>query len=308
MSKPTLVVMAAGIGSRYGGMKQIEEVGPSGEILLDYSVYDALRSGFGKIVFIIRREIEEAFRGRVEPTIGRRCEIHYVQQSLDAVPEGFGVRPAREKPWGTAHAIFLCKKVIDGPFAVINADDFYGRTSFKSIRGYLDGAQDRDGTLSISIIGYRLKNTLTEHGHVSRGVCTVTLDGYLSNIKEQKRVKLFGRVIKYAEDDGSWTEISRERIVSMNMWGFTPSILGELEARFAQFLRAHTEDIETAEYLLPDVVGELVREKKAFVYVLPTHERWFGLTYPEDKATAQQVIEELTRRGVYPVDLWGTQE
>ncbi|HCP32058.1 TPA: nucleotidyltransferase [Candidatus Acetothermia bacterium] len=306
MSKPTLVVMAAGIGSRYGGIKQIDPVGPSGEILLDYSVYDALRSGFGKIVFIIRREIEEAFRCRVEPTIGRRCEIQYVQQSLDAVPKGFGVPPAREKPWGTAHAVFLCKEVIDGPFAVINADDFYGRTSFRSLRGYLDGAQDRDGAFSISIIGYRLKNTLTEYGHVSRGVCTVTSDGHLLNIKEQKRVKLFGSAIKYAEDDGSWTKIPGETIVSMNMWGFTPSILGELEARFARFLRAHAGDIETAEYLLPDVVGELVREKKAFVRVLPTHERWFGVTYPKDKATAQQAIGELTRRGVYPEDLWGT--
>jgi len=306
MSKPTLVVMAAGIGSRYGGIKQIDPVGPSGEILLDYSVYDALRSGFGKIVFIIRREIEEAFRGRVEPTIGRRCEIRYVQQSLDALPEGFGVPPARKKPWGTAHAVFLCKEVIDGPFAVINADDFYGRTSFKSLRGCLDGAQDRDGAFSISIIGYRLKNTLTEHGHVSRGVCTVTSDGHLLSIKEQKRVKLFGSAIKYAEDNGSWTKIPGETIVSMNMWGFTPSILGELEARFARFLRAHTGDIETAEYLLPDVVGELVREKKAFVHVFPTHERWFGVTYPKDKATAQQAIGELTRRGVYPEDLWGT--
>ena len=304
MSRPTLVVMAAGIGSRYGGIKQIDPVGPSGEILLDYSVFDALNSGFGKVVFIIRSEIEEVFRERVDPTIGTRCEIDYVIQSLEAVPEGCDVPPTRTKPWGTAQAVFLCKDVVDEPFGVINADDLYERASFAILHRYLNNAQDRTGIYDICIIGYRLDHTLTEHGHVSRGVCAVSQEGYLMNIHERKRIQRFGNIVKYAKDDETWIEISADSTVSMNMWGFTPGILTELRGRFPHFLQEHADDIESAEYLLPDVVGELVRENRAAVRVLPTRARWFGVTYPEDKTAVREGIQDLISRGVYPKDLW----
>ncbi len=304
MSKSTLVVMAAGVGSRYGGIKQIDPVGPSGEILLDYSVYDALRCGFGKVVFIIRREIEEVFRERVDPTIGTRCEIEYVIQSLEAVPEGFDVPPTRKKPWGTAQAVFLCKDVVHEPFGVINADDFYGRASFPTLKRHLNNAQDRAGTYDIGLIGYRLDHTLSEHGHVSRGVCAVSPEGYLMNIHERKHIKRFGNIVKYAKDDGTWIEIPADSTVSMNMWGFTPGIFTELRGRFPHFFQERADDIDSAEYLLPDVVGELVRENRATVRVLPTSARWFGVTYPEDKTAVRKGIQDLISRGVYPKDLW----
>jgi UTP-glucose-1-phosphate uridylyltransferase len=306
MSKPILIVMAAGICSRYSGIKQIDPVGPNGEILLDYSVYDALRCGFGKVVFVIRSEILEAFRERVDPTIGARCEIHYVFQRLEDVPAEIQIPPGRKKPWGTTHAVLACKDFIDRPFAVINADDFYGRTSFTILRQYLNDAQDRDGAHSICIIGYCLDNTLTTYGPVSRAVCTVTPSGYLESMHERKRIRRFGSTIKYEAEDGSCVEISRSSVVSMNMWGFTPNIFEALETRFARFLRDHADDLQTVEYLLPDVVGELVRENKARVQVLSTSDRWFGVTYPEDKVLAREGIEEQILRGIYPENLWAT--
>ncbi len=304
MQKPTLVVMAAGIGSRYGGIKQIDPVGPSGEILLDYSVFDALHSGFEKVVFVIRKEIEEVFQERVDSTIRARCEIEYVIQSLEVVPEGFDVPPTRKKPWGTAHAVFLCKDVVHEPFGVINSDDFYGRASFVALAHWLSEVDDRAGVYEICLVGYPLSNTLTEHGHVSRGVCAVSPEGYLLNIHERKRIKRFGNIVKYAKDDGTWIEIPADSTVSMNMWGFTPGIFTELRGRFPPFLQEHADNIESAEYLLPDVVGELVREKRAMVRVLPTSARWFGVTYPEDKTAVRKGIQDLISRGVYPKDLW----
>ncbi len=304
MSKPTLVVMAAGIGSRYGGIKQIDPVGPSGEILLDYSVFDALHSGFEKVVFVIRKEIEEVFRERVDLTIRARCEIEYVIQSLEAVPEGFDVPPTRKKPWGTAQAVLLCKNVVHDPFGVINADDFYGQASFLTLKRHLSNAQDRDEIYDIGLVGYRLDHTLTEHGHVSRGVCAVSPEGYLMTIDERKRIKRFGNIVKYAKDDGTWIEIPADSTVSMNMWGFTLGIFTELRGRFPHFLQERADDIESAEYLLPDVVGELVRKNRARVRVLPTSARWLGVTYPEDKTAVRKGIQDLISRGVYPKDLW----
>ncbi len=304
MSDPRLVVMAAGMGSRYGGLKQLEPVGPSGEIILDYSVYDALNAGFGPVVFVIKEEMEEAFRERVGKTIGKRCEITYVFQRLDDVPEGYTVPPVRSKPWGTAHAAFSARFVIDGPFAVINADDFYGRGSYRALVGYLRGAQDRDGTYDYCMVGFVLRNTLTDHGHVARGVCRVDEDGFLEGIREHTRIEKLGESARYTEDGKAWVEISGDSVVSMNMWGFTPSLFSQLESRFFHFTQTHRGDIDRAEYFLPNVVGAMIQEGVARVRVLPTNERWFGVTYRQDKPQVKEAIRDLIRLGVYPERLW----
>jgi len=305
MPEPTLVVMAAGVGSRYGGLKQVDPVGPSGEIILDYSVYDALRVGFGKVVFVIKKDIEERFRERVGGTIERQCETAYVYQALEYLPEGFEVPSNRKKPWGTGHATLSCESEVHVPFAVINADDFYGRSAFKILHDYLKSAQDRDGVYDYCMVGYVLENTLTEHGHVARGVCTVDRDGYLVEIHERTHIERFGEAIRYTEDGENWVTISASSVVSLNTWGFTPSLFSELAARFPLFLRANSDNIETAEYFLPDVVGSLIEERKATVKVLSTDERWLGVTYREDKPRVRQAIQGLVHQGVYPENLWG---
>lgn len=305
MSEPTLVVMAAGIGSRYGGLKQTEPVGPNGEIMIEYSIYDALNAGFGKVVFVIKQDIEEAFRERVGKTIEKQCETIYVFQQVEDVPEGFEVPPDRQKPWGTGHATLSCRNVVHSPFAVINADDFYGRSSYQTLCHYLRSARDRDGVYDYCMVGYVLENTLTEHGHVARGVCTVDEDGFLVEIRERTRIEKFGEIVKYTEDAETWVEIPGESVVSMNMWGFTPSLFLELEVRFPQFLQENRDNIQKAEYFLPDVVGDLIRENKARVRVLSTNERWFGVTYKQDKPRVRQAIRGLIRCGVYPENLWG---
>jgi hypothetical protein len=305
MSKPSLVVMAAGIGRRYGGLKQIDPVGPNGEIIIDYSIYDALNAGFGKVVFVIKKDIEEAFRERVGRTIEKQCETTYVFQKLEDVPEGFEVPPGRQKPWGTGHATLSCRNVVHSPFAVINADDFYGRSSYQTLCDYLRSAQDRDGVYNYCMVGYVLESTLTEHGHVARGVCTVDEDGFLVKIRERTRIEKFGEIVKYTEDGETWIEIPGESVVSTNMWGFTLSLFSELEARFPQFLQENSDNIQKAEYFLPDVVGDLLKQKKATVKVLATNERWLGITYQQDKPGVKQAIRDLIRRGVYPENLWG---
>ncbi|MCP4536802.1 MAG: nucleotidyltransferase [Chloroflexi bacterium] len=304
MSKPTLVVMAAGIGRRYGGLKQIDPVGPNGEIIIEYSVYDALRAGFERIVFVIKESIEQAFRDSVGKTIEKQCETTYVFQRLDDVPEGFNIPSERQKPWGTGHAALSCRRVVHSPFAVINADDFYGQSSYQALGDYLKNTQDRDGVYDISMIGYVLGNTLTDHGHVARGVCTVDEDGYLVDVREHTHIERFGEVVRYTEDGESWTKISAKSIVSLNTWGFTPSIFSELETRFSRFLQENGDNLQTAEYFLPNMVGDLVKEGKARVRVLPTNERWFGVTYQQDKPRVKQAIQDLIHRGVYPHNLW----
>ena len=304
MPKPTLVVLAAGIGSRYGGLKQIEPLGPNGEIIIDYSIYDALNAGFGKVVFVIKQDIEEALRERVGKTIEKRCETAYVFQRIGDVPEGFEAPPDRQKPWGTAHATLSCKNVVHSPFAVINADDFYGRSSYQTLCDYLKNAQDRGGVYDYSMVGYVLENTLTEHGHVARGVCTVDQDGFLVEIHERTRIEKFGEISKYTEGGEHWVEIPKGSIVSMNMWGFTPSLFSELEARFPRFLQKNSDNIQKAEYFLPDVVDDLLKETRATVKVLSTNERWYGVTYQQDKPRVKQAIRDLIRRGVYPENLW----
>jgi Nucleotidyl transferase len=305
MPGPTLIVLAAGIGSRYGGLKQLDGVGPHGELIIDYSVYDALQAGFGRVVFVINQAIEAAFRDRVGKKIENHCETVYVRQSLDDVPAGFQVPPNRHKPWGTAHAALSCKDVVHSPFAVINADDLYGRSAYQALHDYLAGARDRAGVYDYCMVGYLLENTLTEHGHVARGVCVVDRDGFLVEVRERTRIRMAGDGAQYSEDGEHWVDIPKGSIASLNTWGFTPSFFAELEVRFAQFLARNRDTIEKAEYFLPNVVGELIKEQKARVRVLPTNERWFGVTYQQDKPRVKQAIKALIRRGVYPENLWG---
>jgi len=294
MSKPTLVVMAAGIGSRYGGLKQLDPIGPNGELIIDYSVYDAVKAGFDKVVFIIRKDIEAPFREKVGRSIEKHVETMYVYQEIDS---------ARSKPWGTGHAIFCCRDLITSTFAVINADDFYGASSYKILREYLKDAKDKNGVYNYCVMGYILNNTLSEHGHVARGVCSVTEDGYLSEITERIKIQKFGEHVRYTEEGSNWVEIANDSIVSMNMWGFTPGLFSELEARFYEFLNKNLNQPK-AEYLLPTVIGELIKEDKARVKVLPTEEKWFGVTYREDILKVKEAIRALIDKGIYPEKLW----
>jgi NDP-sugar pyrophosphorylase family protein len=304
MTESELIVMAAGIGSRYGGLKQIEPIGPSGEIILDYSIFDAQQAGFGKIIFVINRDIEQVFRERIDRTIGKFCETAYVYQELDAVPVGFEVPHGRQKPWGTAHAVLSCEGLIEGPFAVINADDYYGHTAFQMLGSYLTDAKDISGIYDICMIGYRLVNTLTEHGHVARGVCTVDQEGYLMAIRERTKIKKFNGEVKYSKDGKNWIEIPADSLVSLNLWGFTSAIFSELGKRFSHFLTENRGNLLTAEYFLPDVVNQLLLEEKAAVQVLESDERWYGVTYQEDKTRVKNAIQELIYQGVYPKQLW----
>jgi NDP-sugar pyrophosphorylase family protein len=303
VNKPTLIVLAAGMGSRYGGLKQIEPVGPSGELIIDYSIYDALQAGFGTVVFVINEDIEEVFRRTIGQRIERRCETLYVFQKLD-VPSGFSLPPGRVKPWGTAHATLSCRSVVHTPFAVINADDFYGRSAYQALSAHLAGTQDRAGQGDHCMVGYPLENTLTEHGHVARGICTVDPQGYLVEIHERTRISRFDGAIRYTEDGQHWVDVPRDTTASMNIWGFTPDLFDELEARFPLFLEANRHNLLKAEFFLPEVVGDLIREKRATVKVLPANDRWFGVTYQEDRSRVKQAIQNLIRGGVYPERLW----
>ena len=308
MLKPTLVVLAAGIGSRYGGLKQIEPVGPHGEIILDYSIYDARAAGFDRVVFVISAAIEEAFRDRLGRTIEAQCETAYVIQRLEDLPQGFEVPPGRKKPWGTAHATWACRGVVSSPFAVINADDFYGRSAFQALTHHLRRAQDTDTVYDYCMVGYSLENTLTDYGHVARGVCSIDDEGYLLEIRERTRIEKHGRAARYGDGRGNWTEIPIDSDVSMNCWGFTPSLFLELEDRFKPFLRESSPGIQEAEFFLPEVIGQLVQEGRARVKVLPSNERWFGVTYLQDMAWVRREIRGLIRDGAYPEPLWADAE
>jgi NDP-sugar pyrophosphorylase family protein len=304
MSSLSLVVMAAGIGSRYGGLKQIDPVGPSGEVVLDYSVFDALRSGFDRVVFIIRRDIEEAFREKIGRRIEGAADTAYVFQSLDQLPPGFRVPPQRKKPWGTAQAILGCRDAVSGPFLAINADDYYGRTAFEAMAGFLNRAAGEGVGHEYAMVGYRLANTLSEHGTVARGVCTASPDGYLVGIRELLKIRRFPDGVKYTENDVDWTPLDPASWTSMNCWGFDPELFGELDRLFPEFLRRGAGRIEKAEFLIPEVVADLLREGRARVRILPTKERWFGVTYPEDRPLFRSAILDLIDKGVYPRDLW----
>ncbi|MFH0921442.1 MAG: nucleotidyltransferase, partial [Fibrobacterota bacterium] len=287
---------------RYGGIKQIDPIGPNGEIIIDYSVFDAIRAGFGKVVFIIRKSIEAPFRERVGKSIEKNIDTRYVFQELDTLPAGLRVPSGREKPWGTGHAILMSRGEVDEPFAVLNADDFYGAHAFKVLGEYLVNAKDKGGRFDYSLVGYVLRNTLSENGSVARGVCTAGPDGMLVEIHERTKIQPFPEGVKF-EENGAWYPVSSDSLVSMNMWGFTPSLYAELEARFPAFLKANI-DKPKAEFFIPEVVGSLVRENKAQVRVLATHEKWFGVTYKEDKPVVEQALRDLIARGAYPHKLW----
>ena len=305
MKKPVLVIMAAGMGSRYGGLKQIDPVDKEGHIIMDFSIFDAKRAGFEKVVFIIKKEDEADFKEAVGNRMEKIMDVAYAYQDLHNLPEGFEVPEGRVKPWGTAHAILCCKDVVDGPFAVINADDYYGKSAFQSIYDQLVAYSDNE-KYQYTMVGYKLYNTLTENGHVARGVCTTDENSRLVDIHERTRIEKHGDIAEFTEDDGAtWTELPEETIVSMNMWGFTASVLKEIDARFAAFLdRELPKNPIKCEYFLPFVVDELLKEGKADVTVLKSIDRWYGVTYKEDKETVVNAIKGLKEAGCYPEKLW----
>ena len=307
MNKPVLVVMAAGMGSRYGGLKQLDPVGNHGQLIIDYSIYDARRAGFETVVFVIKHEIEDAFKAAIGDRLSRVMDVKYAYQDLTDLPEGYAVPEGRVKPWGTAHAILAARKVIDGPFAVINADDCYGPQGFKAIYDYLSAHPDREGCYEYAMVGYLVGNTVTENGYVARGVCEEDEDGYLLKVTERTHIAKDGENARYTEDEGkTWVELPGDTIVSMNLWGFTKSFLTEAEARFPAFLdRALAENPLKGEYFLPSVVTQLLEEDKARVKVLRSHDKWYGVTYKEDKPMVVSALAEKTAQGLYPDDLWG---
>ena len=302
MQKPALVVMAAGMGSRYGGLKQIDPVGRHGEIIMDYSLYDALEAGFEKVVFIINHRIEKDFYDVVGRRAEKHMEVRYVFQQPDAMlPAGFTVPEGREKPWGTAHALLCCKNDVHEPFAAINADDYYGKRAFSVLYDYLKNAKDGDKA-DFSMVGYLAKNTLTDHGSVARGVCEVDKNGELVNIVERLKIFKTPEGPAYTEDDGkTFVHFPEDNLVSMNFFGFTPSLFPALEARFPAFL---TEAIEKnplkGEFLIPQEVGRMLQAGKASVRVLSSPDRWYGVTYREDKPEVMLALNDLTDAGAYP--------
>ena len=307
MKRPILVVMAAGMGSRYGGLKQIDPVGGHGEAILDYTLFDARRAGFETVVFIIKHEIEEAFKATVGARVAKSgMEIRYAFQQLEKLPAGYTVPEGRVKPWGTAHAILAAADQIDAPFAVVNADDYYGPEAFKAMFDRLEKARDGE-QYQYAMVGFLLKNTVSENGHVSRGVCESDDAGYLTRVTERTRIEIYEGGIHYSEDGGeSWTDLDGGTLVSMNLWGFTESFLREDTARFAAFLdKALAENPMKGEYFLPSVVSQLIDEGKARVKVLTSHDKWYGVTYQEDKPLVVKALAEKTAQGQYPDGLWG---
>lgn len=305
MKKPTLVIMAAGMGSRFGGLKQIETVSDKGEIILDFSLYDAVMAGFKKAIFIIKKENEEAFRALVDDRAGKYIGVEYAFQCLDDLPEGYFVPEGREKPWGTAHAVLAARRLADGPIAVINADDYYGPGAFQSIYQFLETACDSD-KYDFCMAGYNIENTLTENGYVSRGVCQTSEEGLLREITERTKIQWQGDKIVYTEDEGAtWQELPRGTVVSMNFWGFTQSMMKEMEERFPAFLdNALKENPMKGEYFLPGVVDQLIKEGKARVKVLRSQDRWYGVTYREDKDSVVSALQSMKDKGEYPDVLW----
>ena len=302
MKKPTLVIMAAGMGSRFGGLKQIAPVDDQGHIIIDFSLLDAYRAGFRDLVFIIKPELEESFREAIVDRMEKYFNITFVHQTIDKLPEGYSVPADRVKPWGTGHAILCCKDVLDGPFAVINADDFYGPTAFSAIYDYLANNEDES---RYAMIGYRVRNTVTENGSVARGVCEVK-DGLLTGVTERTKIFKNGNDAKFTEDDGkTFTDLPGDTIVSMNLWGFTAKMIRELDERFPAFLdNAIVTNPLKGEYFLPSVVNDQLVAGTATVRVLPCEETWYGVTYREDLDSVKAAIAGMKAKGIYDENLW----
>ena len=305
MNKPILVIMAAGMGSRYGGLKQIDPVDEQGHIIIDFSLFDARRAGFERAVFIIKKENEQVFKEAIGDRVSKYMEVNYVFQDLNDVPEGFVIPEGRQKPWGTAHAIYACRNVIDAPFAVINADDYYGVEAFKVLYDYLTTHSD-DDKYRYAMVGYRLGNTLTENGSVARGVCVTSEDGYLQTIAERTNIIKTETGAAYSEDGGAtYTDISPDTPVSMNMWGFYPSIIKEFGKSLDKFFAERVDaNPLKAECFIPIEVDNLLKADKATVRVLSSKDKWFGVTYKEDKPFVMASIKALKDSGVYPEHLW----
>jgi NDP-sugar pyrophosphorylase family protein len=298
--KPTLLILAAGMGSRFGGLKQVEPVGPNGEAIIDYSIYDAIRAGFGKIVFVIRESFADAFREKFDNKLIGKIEVEYVFQELDNLPEGFSVPEGREKPWGTAHAILVAKDAINEPFCALNADDFYGFNAYKVMSGFLTTSEDPK---EYSMVGYKLKNTLSDFGSVSRGICEVNLQQNLQKIVETKKIVKNENAIISIEDDGTETRLNGQENVSMNIWGFKPSVFATLERKFVDFLKADMFKPKS-EMFIPSVVFEMIADQMATVKVLEADSPWFGVTYQEDKPLVMNKIKNLIEKGEYPIKLF----
>lgn len=300
--KPTLLVMAAGMGSRYGSLKQIDPVGPSGETIIDYSIFDAIRAGFGKVVFIIRKDIENDFRDVFLTKLAGKIKVEYVFQELNMLPDGIQVPEGRVKPWGTGHAILMAKDLIHEPFAAINADDFYGAGAFQVMADYLSSITPGQQT-DFSMVGYDLANTMSEYGSVSRGICTSDANGWLMEVTERTKIQFIANGIADVQEESNQLPLNSNDIVSMNFWGFTPSFFDLAEPMFSQFLRNNITNLKS-EFYIPFAIDELIKTGKARVKVLQSHDRWFGVTYKEDKPLVIEKLVKLTREGIYPEKLW----
>lgn len=303
--KPVLIIMAAGMGSRYGGLKQVDRITDTGEIILDFSLYDAMMAGFDKAIFVIKEENREIFRELVDERAGRYMDIQYAYQKLEDIPQGFTLPEGREKPWGTSHAVLACRNLVNGPFAVINADDYYGAEGFTKVYEYLTKPRE-SGKYQYCMVGYKLKNTITENGHVSRGVCDTDSQGYLRQVTERTKIMRRPEGIAYTEDEGmTWNSLPEDTVVSMNFWGFSQSMMKELEAEFPDFLeKTLKENPLKGEYYLPSAADRLVKEDKARVKVLTSSDKWYGVTYKEDREDVKNALEAMKNRGEYPEKLW----
>lgn len=304
MREITLLVLAAGIGRRYRGLKQVEPVGPSGETILDYSLYNALQAGFGRLVFVIRGEIEQAFRQSVGRYWEKSAPVAYVYQDIEAgLPTGFNIPAHRQKPWGTGHAVLISRTTIDSPFAIINADDFYGPSGFRDLAAWLKEQPSLAAAYDdYCFVGYRLRNTLSEFGTVARGVCKVDERGFLAEVVERVKIEKDGDGARTLDENGRWLHLRGDEIVSMNFWGFTPTVFSHLDKGFAAFLARSGRDAE-AEYFIPFAVNELLRSGKIRVKYIPTTEKWLGMTYPEDVLRVRSHIQGLIREGIYPENI-----
>lgn len=304
--KPVLVVMAAGMGSRFGGLKQIEPVGNHGQVIMDYSIYDAKRAGFDTVVFVIKHEIEDTFKKAIGDRLSKVINVKYAFQEISDLPDGYQVPDGRTKPWGTAHAIMAARKVVDGPFAVVNADDYYGPEGFKKIYDYLIQTPDQPDCYEFAMVGYSLRSTLTENGSVARGICEEDDNNYLIRVTERTCIEKDGNDARYSEDGGStWTALSGDRVVSLNLWGLTRSFIDEAVARFPEFLdKTLAENPMKGEFFLPTVITQLLDEKKARVKVLKSSDTWHGVTYLADKPLVVDAIAQKTASGLYPDNLW----
>lgn len=299
--KPTLFILAAGMGSRYGGLKQLDGLGPNGETIMDYSVYDALRAGFGKIVFVIRKDFEQDFRDKVVAKYQGHVPVEIVFQEIDALPEGFTVPEGRTKPWGTGHATLMGKTAINEPFGVINADDYYGPESFVALADFLKNAEGKKG--EYCMIGFKIENTLSENGGVSRGLCQVSAEGFLTGVNECHNIRHEGDKLMQTLADGTDAPFPAGAAVSMNMWGFTPDFFDYSEAAFIEFLKAHGSELKS-EFYIPTVVNDLIQAGKITLKVIETPSRWFGVTFAADRPATVDRFKALAAEGVYPSPLY----